>query len=84
MVAIAQQKAGAKYGSSFERASTLLIGDTTRDVQAGLAGGALVLGVATGGYHQDELRAAGADAVLPNLEDTALVVATCCALLDLS
>jgi len=32
----------------FDEGSTLLIGDTSRDVEAGLTGGALVLGVATG------------------------------------
>lgn len=81
LVAIAQDKATAKNGARFDRGSTLLIGDTPRDVQAGVKGGALVLGVASGTFDQQELRAAAADAVLPDLQDTALVVASCRTLL---
>lgn len=69
LVAAAQHKARAKYGVQFNRLSTLLIGDTPRDVEAGLKGGALVLAVATGKTSELELQAAGAHAVLPDLTD---------------
>jgi phosphoglycolate phosphatase-like HAD superfamily hydrolase len=44
-------------------------------VEAALATGARAVGVATGGPAAAELVAAGADAVLPDLTDTAAVVA---------
>ena len=53
----------------------MLVGDTALDVAAALATGARVVGVATGGTTADELVAAGADAVLPDLADTAAVLA---------
>ncbi|WP_042369545.1 HAD family hydrolase [Streptacidiphilus neutrinimicus] len=49
----------------------VLIGDTPRDVEAGLRGGAAVVAVASGSHDPDELVAAGADTVLPDLRDTA-------------
>jgi phosphoglycolate phosphatase-like HAD superfamily hydrolase len=53
----------------------VLVGDTPLDVAAGRAGGARVVAVATGPYSVAELRATGADAVLPNLGDTAATLA---------
>ena len=53
----------------------VLVGDTPLDVEAALATGARAVGVATGGPAAAELVAAGADAVLPDLTDTAAVVA---------
>lgn len=70
LVAIAQDRASAKYGMMFGRPSTVLVGDTLRDVRAGLDGGARVLAVATGSDSIDSLRGAGADVVLPDLRDT--------------
>jgi len=55
-----------------------LIGDTERDVAAGRDGGAKVVGVATGVTSEDELRAAGADAVLADLADVNALVAVPC------
>jgi len=52
-----------------------IIGDTPRDLETARAGGARCLLVATGRYPIDELAPLGADAVLPDLTDTALVVA---------
>ncbi|MER6566318.1 haloacid dehalogenase-like hydrolase [Streptomyces sp. NPDC001093] len=49
---------------------TVLIGDTPADVQGGLATGVRVLAVATGRSSAEELRAAGAHAVIPDLTDT--------------
>jgi phosphoglycolate phosphatase-like HAD superfamily hydrolase len=75
LVAIARDRATAKYGVQFNHASTVLIGDTPRDVQAGRQGGAYVVGVASGIDQADDLQAEGADVVLPDLRDTAAVVA---------
>lgn len=51
-------------------ATTLLIGDTPNDIAAGRARGVHTVGVATGIYAEAELRAAGADLVVPSLCDT--------------
>jgi phosphoglycolate phosphatase-like HAD superfamily hydrolase len=75
LVGIARQRATAKYGVPFGAFTTVLIGDTPRDVQAGRLGGAYVVAVATGVDGQDELRAEGADVVLGDLRDTEAVVA---------
>ncbi len=69
LVGVAQRKAGARYGEAFDRRSTLLIGDTPRDVEAALVGGALVLGVATGTSSERELSDTGAHAVMADLCD---------------
>jgi phosphoglycolate phosphatase len=69
LVDAARRKVTAKYGREFDEESTILIGDTPLDVQAGRDGGARVLAVATGVHGADELAEAGADAVLPDLSD---------------
>ena len=74
LVRVARTKAARKHGGSFDRAATVLVGDTPLDVVAGHAGGARVVAVATGPYRPAELQAAGADAVLADLRDTAAVV----------
>lgn len=74
LVTMAQQRAGAKYGGRFDAGSTVLVGDTPRDVEAGRDGGALVVAVATGEHSTDELRRAGATIVLPDLTDVDHVV----------
>jgi phosphoglycolate phosphatase-like HAD superfamily hydrolase len=74
LVAVAQKRAGAKYGAVLDRSNTVLIGDTPRDVEAGKRGGARVVAVASGPYDVDELEGAGADMVLADLTDTACVV----------
>ncbi len=75
LVPVARLAASRVYGAGFAGASTILIGDTPLDVEAALASGARAVGVATGGYSTAELAEAGAHAVLPDLTDTALVVA---------
>lgn len=70
LVAFAQRRAAKKLGQPFDRDTTLLIGDTPRDVQAGLDGGAKVLAVATGVFDAETLTSAGADTVLQDLRDT--------------
>lgn len=75
LVAAAQRRACEKYGQRFDETSTILIGDTVRDVRAGLDGGARVIAVATGEDSVQTLGASGAHAVLPDLNDTSLFVA---------
>jgi phosphoglycolate phosphatase-like HAD superfamily hydrolase len=71
LVGAAQRKASAKFGVTFGPASTVLVGDTERDVTAALEGGALIVGVATGATSEKQLRHAGAHVVLPDLTDAA-------------
>ncbi|MET9077024.1 haloacid dehalogenase-like hydrolase [Streptomyces sp. NPDC004232] len=49
---------------------TVLIGDTPADVEGGLATGVRVIAVATGRSSAEELRAAGAHVVIPDLTDS--------------
>jgi phosphoglycolate phosphatase-like HAD superfamily hydrolase len=74
LVHLARRNAARRYGTDFAGERTVLVGDTALDVAAALATGARVVGVATGGTTADELVAAGADAVLPDLADTAAVL----------
>jgi phosphoglycolate phosphatase len=75
LVGVARRKAADKHGVAFDAEATVLVGDTPLDVAAGRGGGARVVAVASGSYGPDELAAAGADAVLPDLRDTAAVLA---------
>lgn len=67
LVAIAQQRASARAGVTFDNDVTVLAGDTPKDVEAGLAAGVRVIGVATGKTGAAELRAAGAQTVVSDL-----------------
>lgn len=73
LVSVAQNRARQKYGHDFDRSSTVLLGDTIRDVEAGQNGGAFVVAVATGINTETELKDAGANVVLSNLEDVQAV-----------
>jgi len=75
LVTAARQAAGRVYGSEFAGPATVLVGDTPLDVEAALATGARAVAVATGSYPAADLTAAGAHLVLPDLTDTARVVA---------
>ncbi|GHH87476.1 haloacid dehalogenase [Streptomyces sulfonofaciens] len=75
LVPVAQRRAGERYGTRFDRENTVLVGDTLRDVAAGVEGGARVVAVATGEDTAEDLLAAGAEAVLPDLRATSSVVA---------
>jgi phosphoglycolate phosphatase-like HAD superfamily hydrolase len=72
LVAVARERAEAEYGAP---TGTVLIGDTPLDVRAAHTAGARAIAVATGPYRVDELREAGADAVLEDLRDTPSVLA---------
>jgi phosphoglycolate phosphatase len=69
LVKAAQEKVSNKYGRLFDKESTILIGDTLRDVEAAQNGGAKIIGVATGVSSVGALEEAGANAVLDNLLD---------------
>lgn len=53
----------------------VVVGDTPRDVEAAHAAGAVAVGVATGAATADELHAAGAEHVLPDLSDSSRLLA---------
>ena len=55
LVAIAQQRAAERTGVMFGNDATVMIGDTPYDVEAGLAAGVQVIGVATGKTSTQEL-----------------------------
>jgi phosphoglycolate phosphatase-like HAD superfamily hydrolase len=75
LVTAARHAARQLYGLDFPGAATVLVGDTPLDVEAALATGARAVAVATGSYPAADLTAAGAHVVLPDLTDTARVVA---------
>jgi len=75
LVHIARHNAAGVYGEAFDGEATVLVGDTPFDVAAALATGARAVAVATGGTPAGKLAAAGASVVLPDLTDTAAVVA---------
>jgi phosphoglycolate phosphatase-like HAD superfamily hydrolase len=66
LVRRAAQMAAAQHGSTIDPESTFVIGDTPRDIEAGLRAGFKTVGVATGRYTSDELRDAGAGIVVSN------------------
>lgn len=74
LVGVARGKVFEKYGVEFARDSTIMIGDTVRDVEAALEGKAIIIGVATGKNTSRELLHAGAHATLENLASTEEVV----------
>ncbi|MGH3190838.1 MAG: HAD family hydrolase [Streptosporangiaceae bacterium] len=74
LVAVARKRAAAKYGARLDKATTVLIGDTPRDVRTGRDGGAYVIGVASGSDDMETLNSEGADVVFPDLRDTQAVV----------
>ena len=75
LVPLARARAAAAYGGDFAGRATVLIGDTPLDIEAAQRSGARSIAVATGGFSAAELAAAGADTVLPDLADTARVLA---------
>ncbi len=69
--AVAVERARERWGREYRGRDVVVIGDTPHDVTCGRSLGVLALGVATGRFDADALRAAGADAVVPDLSDTA-------------
>jgi len=71
LVRAALDRGTSRLGATLLPADVLIVGDTPRDVSAARAHGVPVLGVATGRFGREELRAAGADGVLDSLEGAA-------------
>ncbi len=69
LLGVALDRVRAGGGPVVEPSEVLIIGDTPLDVAVAVAGGARSLGVATGSYDVDTLRASGADVVLKDLGD---------------
>jgi phosphoglycolate phosphatase len=67
--------AAEKYRVPITAEGTVFIADSSRDVEAARIAGIRCAAVASGRSTVSDLRAAGADVVLPDLSDTALVVA---------
>jgi phosphoglycolate phosphatase-like HAD superfamily hydrolase len=83
LVPVAQAKAAERYHFDSAEDVTVLIGDTHRDIDAGLDGGARVIAVATGGESVAELETAGAHVALPGLADLDALVAALAAVRQL-
>jgi phosphoglycolate phosphatase len=71
---IARRRAERALGHPVSGRDIVVIGDTPADVACGVSIGARAIGVATGRYSVEELRACGAAAVFADLTDTAAVV----------
>jgi len=72
--AVAMARAQALTGHTFRGQEVVIIGDTPADVTCGQGLGVKAIGVATGRYPAEVLRAAGADHVFPDLTDTQAVL----------
>lgn len=72
--AVAQRRAREELGLSFSGRDIVVIGDTPADLQCGVAIGCRAIGVATGMYSLDDLRAHRPAAVFKDLADTSTVV----------
>ena len=72
LVAVARERAAAKYG---EPTGAVLVGDTPLDVLAAQEAGARAVAVATGFADRDALRDSGPDVFLEDLSDTGAAVA---------
>jgi phosphoglycolate phosphatase len=70
LVAIAQNRASTRTGTRFESRDTVLVGDTPKDIEAGIAAGVRVIGVASGKSSVQELREAGGAVIVTDLVDS--------------
>jgi phosphoglycolate phosphatase len=73
LVNVARERTRVQTGATFTEETTVIIGDSSSDVEAALKGGAQIIAVASGGTSVKELQSAGATAVLRDLADTAAV-----------
>ena len=71
VVALAIRRLGGRPGG---RTPVYVVGDTTLDVEAAKANGALAVAVTTGSTSAEELTRAGADVVFPDFSDLASVL----------
>jgi phosphoglycolate phosphatase len=74
LVRLARQRASSQLKLDVDESTTVIVGDSLRDVEAGRVGGARVVAVATGRTHADALHEAGAETVLADLADTDAVL----------
>src|SRR6185312_15449580 len=65
----ALERAELLCGETLGRANCFSCGDTPRDVEAGHGAGIRVVGVATGEFTVEQLKEAGADAVVASLRE---------------
>jgi phosphoglycolate phosphatase len=63
------ERAELILGEPVDRRRVLVVGDTPLDIAAAHAAGAVAVGVASGNFDENELRAAGADYVLSSLRE---------------
>ena len=75
LVRLARQRASSLLKLDVDESTTVIVGDSLRDVEAGRVGGARVVAVATGRTDADALQEAGAETVLADLADTDAVLA---------
>jgi phosphoglycolate phosphatase len=76
LVSDAIRLASAKYGTPFAGPDVVVIGDSPLDMAAGRHHGCLTVGMTTGRHTAEQLGAAGARHVLPDLSDTDRVLET--------
>lgn len=67
---VAMARARTAWGEPVSPDAVVVVGDTPRDIECGLAHGTRTVGVATGRFGADELAAAGAHLVLEDLTGT--------------
>lgn len=72
--AVAVQRLASMTGLTFDPTTTIVIGDTPKDIACAQALGARCLAVATGKFSVQDLEPLGAAMVLPDLADTAAVL----------
>ena len=72
--AIALERAFEAWGVTFPPESTVIVGDTPRDVECGKYAGTRTVAVATGRPRRELLEATGADAVFDDFSDVASVI----------
>lgn len=74
LVAVARARAAEKYNEPFPATSTVLVGDTPRDIEAAHQAGVRIVAVATGSTPHQALTAAAPTHVLPDLRQTLTVL----------
>lgn len=75
LVAAAMRKYEQLTGQRADPARVIIVGDTPRDIDCAGAHACRAVAVATGRYSEADLRAAGADLVLPDLADPSPLLA---------
>jgi phosphoglycolate phosphatase len=74
LVRLAIERAERQHRARYDRERVTVVGDTPHDIAGARANAVRAVGVATGSSTVDDLHAAGADAVLTDLSDTAAVL----------